>query len=199
MGESKNVETKLNLKILRMWLRGIGLPIIFIILRASHMGWAPWSIICGVFVVLIWVLNSIWAAILANQLARSRHWGLSLLVSILPAIFVITISTLPQAIGMISDLGDGVHFLAERHSYLTKIANVPQTGQPKLIMLDLDGVFSMNAIVYDESDEIVLPAERRSNSWKARAEKNLICVPSARAFLTFSGLTKHFYLTSFSC
>ena len=66
-------------------------------------------------------------------------------------------------------------------------------------MFDLNGVFVMNAIVYDESDEIGLPADKRSYSWNSRAEKSLICVPYARPFLTFSGLTNHFYLTSFSC
>lgn len=60
-------------------------------------------------------------------------------------------------------MGDELHLLANRQTCLTKIAAIPQTGEPKLVAFELGGIIGFtDAIVYDESDEFGLSADKRS-------------------------------------
>ena len=100
-----------------------------------------------------------------------------------------------------NDIGDELHFLAMRSTYLERIGKLPQTGEYRLVEFDPGGMIgASNAIMYDESDELTLPSDRRSKAWKDRMS-TIDCEPDAHPmlFLQYTGLARHFYLAGFAC
>ena len=187
-------------RVFRTWFLAICIPIAMILLVASPEGWGLLFVVFGMPVALvIWALNSLWAAVLALRLARQKRWIGTLLISTLPTLLTIGLVTMPTPIRIIENLGDELHFLAMRRTYLAEIAAIPPMSEPRLVEFNLGGMsWAHRSIVYDESDELNLPSDERSQAWQDRAS-TLFCEPDARPFLRFTGLTQHFFLASFSC
>ena len=116
-------------------------------------------------------------------------------------LLIVSALTMPLPIRFIFIAGDEVHFLVYRSSYLGEIAQIHADGEPKLAQFDLGGFPSTTttAIVYDESDEIIQPAGKRSSGWNDKAGKVLYCEPEVLPFLRLGRLTEHFYLALFTC
>ncbi len=184
------------------WGLGIGIPLGLIVLRASPLGSDLFIVVFGIPVALmIWALNSVWAAMLVVQCARSRQWHQALPMLIFPALLLASVLVPRAFLYVLNDMGDELHFIAMRSMYLEEISAIPLTGQPRLVEFDLGGmIWAHSAIVYDESDELALPTDRRSRAWKDR-ESTLDCEPDVHPllFLRITGLAKHFYLASFPC
>jgi len=67
-------------------------------------------------------------------------------------------------------------------------------GEPRLAIFSWDGISIVRAIVYDESDEIVLPADQQSEGWKRRAAKTELSCG-----FTGAPLGDHFYIVVMGC
>ena len=70
-------------------------------------------------------------------------------------------------------IGEYVRFRLVRSDYLAEIAALPSDKEPRTIVFVLseDGYFTItnyHLVVYDESEEVTLPAAQRSASWKAK-------------------------------
>jgi len=94
-------------------------------------------------------------------------------------------------------------FLRESH-YTRIVEQLPSDSGPKLIVFNWGaggafggGVFYV--LAYDESGEIALPADARSQSWKARASKQpyLSTVDDCKSDVR--RIKSHFYLVSTNC
>ena len=75
-------------RVFRTWVLAIGMPLALILLRTSDFGWTFWGFVCDVFIVLAWLLNTVWAVVLAVRLVRHKRWPGALLISILPVLLV---------------------------------------------------------------------------------------------------------------
>lgn len=78
--------------------------------------------------------------------------------------------------------GDRLELVATLPSYSREIANLPHKEGPRIATFfwrDLNLGFGLDFgyefLVYDESDEIALPAEQRSAAWKKNAGTDLEC------------------------
>jgi hypothetical protein len=94
-----------------------------------------------------------------------------------------------------------------RRRYLDEIAKLAPTGEPRLKLFEWGqsggaGVNSLiDTLVYDESDEILLPAKARSAAWRDRAGKlcpgTPMCAvlwPLAEKSAIVRKIDGHFYL-----
>lgn len=177
-------------------------PLTLILLRASLFGFTFAGVLLGCFILLLWVFNAVWAVLLAIRSTQHDCLRRALISWLIPILFILSIFVAPKPIWLINRLGDEIHFFVMRNAYLTEIARIPQSLKPKLVVFDLGGMFGTSqAIVYDESDELSLSANKRSEAWQQRTEKTqLSCEPIfAETFLRFTGLTKHFYMVTYSC
>lgn len=78
--------------------------------------------------------------------------------------------------------GDRLELVATLPSYSREIASLPHKEGPRIatfvwrdLNLGFGLAFGYEFLVYDESDEIALPAEQRSAAWKKNAGTDLEC------------------------
>jgi len=81
-----------------------------------------------------------------------------------------------------------------RPYYDRAVASLPST-RPRLIVFNWGGMaWASGGLVYDESNEVTLPAGRQSAAWKAKAANTeLGCGYGIQS------LWSHYYLASFAC
>jgi hypothetical protein len=146
-------------------------------------------------VLVLWVLAALCAAWFAVRNFNRSKWRSALPALVLP---IVLFCAIPGRFRLVQSCGELGHFLlfrARRSDYVARVAAMPDDGRPKLAIFSLGGmVWYSEAIVYDESDELVLPPEQRSASWTERARHlEFVCGFWARP------LGDHFYLVGFSC
>ncbi|MEC4593925.1 hypothetical protein VPG91_23195 [Nitrospirillum amazonense] len=137
----------------------------------------------------------------ARQAVRARRDGLprrAVSLALLPLAFLVTVVQPRLVMGGVQSLGDHLHFAKGRPSYLAQVRALADTGEPKLLVWGWGGfIVASTSLVYDESDEVTLPPERQSASWKARTEHtDLACPYGYRARTTLGG---HFYAVGVGC
>ena len=92
------------------------------------------------------------------------------------------------------EYGELIHFKLMRAEYEAQIRQLPTERGPRLAVFGWGGFVVGHGVVYDESDEIALPAAEQSAAWKARiAETELTC----GAWGTPVG--GHFYIVRIGC
>ncbi len=117
-------------------------------------------------------------------------------VSIVPLAVLIAAWQPFTFIHLTNRLGDAVHFALMRASYLAKVEALPATGQPHFAVFHRGGmVWASNGVVYDESDEIVLPRGQQSDAAKRRLNRSELGCGE----YTVQRLGAHFYAADFSC
>jgi hypothetical protein len=93
--------------------------------------------------------------------------------------------------------GDYVHFQVSRSSYEKQVSATPTSDGLRFVRFDWGG-FMLNPIevVYDESDEVALQEDQRSEAWKER-----VGIRSEYYGCSFGALplAKHYYIVRFSC
>lgn len=197
----KSNQAGLKSRVFWTWVLGVGTPLAWIVLRVS-LGWSVYGLPLDIALVVVWLLNAYWAGALVLRFARSRQWDRALPMSILPALFAASVMAPHPFLYTVNDVGDELHFLAMRSTYLKEVRALPRTDEPRLVEFDLGGmIWTHGAILYDESDELSLPPGQRSLAWHDRASKIDCCEPDADPplFLQWTGLARHFYLASFPC
>ncbi len=83
----------------------------------------------------------------------------------------------------------------KRAAYLADIAKLAMDKGPRLAIFDWGGFAGSHAVVYDESDEIMLSKEKRSEAWKERiAGTELAC-----GVVAAEPVGRHFYIVRIGC
>jgi hypothetical protein len=160
-----------------------------------------WRLVPLVFIPALAVLVGWTAALIRNMTLRRWRRVISVLLA-------------PVAAGALFVAADAAGVNAPRirleigkRRYLDEIAKLAPTGEPRLKLFDWGqsggaGVNSLiDTLVYDESDEILLPAKERSAAWQARAGKlcpgTPMCAmvwPLAEKSVVVKKIEGHFYL-----
>lgn len=141
----------------------------------------------GAFEALI-VVHLLWwgAALVVFMLIliwlSCRQWRRAASAVVLPASVLAAVFNLHFVGRATIWAGDRLELAATLPTYSRKIANLPHKEGPQIasfLWRDLHLGFGLalgyEFLVYDESDEIALPAERRSAAWRENAGGDLEC------------------------
>jgi hypothetical protein len=144
------------------------------------------------FVLLGWALAALAAMASAIWWAAGRAWRQVVMASIL---LVVTVVAAAGGVwGYAIDLGEHIHFYAVRNQYLDRVAHSSAPVGERLEVFDWGGFGVSHAVVYDDSDEIQLPPENQSESWKRRIQGTEL-----ECGVWGSPLGNHFYLVRIGC
>ncbi|MCP4620777.1 MAG: hypothetical protein GY844_30590 [Bradyrhizobium sp.] len=112
--------------------------------------------------------------------------------SILPLVTLIAIGNANLVWPLAIETGERIHFQAMRSTHLEDVSKLP-LGEPRFTFWHWGGFGVGHGVVYDESDEIVLPEQ--SAAWKKRVAGTEIGVCGAWG----TPLGNHFYLVRTGC
>jgi hypothetical protein len=165
-------------------------PLVLIILWTGPFNLA----FLGVPVLLmVWACSALVASGMAALSARARDWRRAVSKSVLPIATLVAIAHADSIWGLAIDIGEKIHFQAMRRSYLEDVSKLPTSSEPRFAMWSWGGFVIGHAVVYDESDEIVLPEP--SPAWKKRVADTEVGLCGAWG----SPLGDHFYLVRTGC
>ena len=147
-----------------------------------------------------WIGWAAWSAARAAMLGLHRQWPRASVMAVFPLCAAIVWTNTDSLSHGVLDLGDSLHFYLWHADYVRRLEALPNDGR-KLAMFDLGGmIWAGRGILYDETDEVMLPTEKQSADWKARAQNTeLFCGAATRPLLGPIGLRRHWYLSSFWC
>ena len=114
-------------------------------------------------------------------------------MSTLPLATIIAVANFDTFWPLAMETGERIHFQAMRRSYLEEVSKLPPTDEPRFALWHWGGFVVGHAVVYDESDEIVLPEQ--SPAWKKRVANTEVGLCGAWG----SPLGDHFYLVRTGC
>jgi hypothetical protein len=175
---------------------------------------------------LAWVVLGLLSAVWSVQYVRKRACLYGLLCLILPAVMLPSIvqqSVVQQkflrqvgvprgemspvvillAMGTLLEpavhVGDVAHFLAVKPSYDKEIGMLP-ADDSRFHEFNWGGMlFASKGVVYDETDQIVMPKDRRSASWLARVKETDLMCGGSELVAPVRPLWSHYYLAYFGC
>jgi hypothetical protein len=165
-------------------------PITLIILWSG-----PFDLVfLGVPVLFIaWACSALLALGLAITSARARDWRRAVSMSVLPLGTLVVIANADTVWPLAMEPGERLHFQAMRRNYLEDVSKLPSSGEPRFAVWNWGGFVVGHAVVYDESDEIVLPEQ--SSAWKKRVANTEVGMCGAWG----SPLGDHFCLVRTGC
>jgi len=175
----------------------LGVPATIVICRASPIGPDFVYVMLGIPALLtLGAIAALCAAVLAVNAARVGAWRRAISYALLPAA-VLPIVPEPFAfVRFCNGIGNIVHFEIMREHYLSVIKSLPDTGQPKLLVINWGGmVWASNGVIYDASDEAALPAGKQSADWIERASRTELSCGG----YSITPMGGHFYLADFPC
>jgi hypothetical protein len=150
------------------------------------------------FLVILWAVAAVRSGIWSIAYVRNGDWQKSILAAAFPLLLILVASDPLHFISFTQYAGDVLHFAAAKPGYDREIASMPATP-PRWREFNWGGMlFASRGVLYDQSDEVALPAGRQSKAWLARArDTDLMCgrpsVPSVQA------LWGHYYIAGFGC
>ena len=145
--------------------------------------------------LVLWFSAALVAVARGILAARSGFRRRSLSLAVLP-VLVLTAAVQPIAfVRFCCHVGDILHFEIMRPYYLAQVSEMPN-GAPRLAVFNWGGmVWASTGVIYDESDEVALPAGRQSVAWQERANRtDLVCEGYG-----VEPMGGHFYLGYFPC
>jgi hypothetical protein len=146
--------------------------------------WAP----SFAFWVVIVLGFAVWAFV---RSVRGRHWRSALSTLALPALIV---ASLPIA-NLTDVLVNQMHYLIFRSEYLSSIEKESKTAEGRLRIFDWGGnvMIGFNRfLVFDESDEIMLPPAQRSDTFKKKLRAHGFM--DEERFRQVQSVDSHFYV-----
>ena len=165
-------------------------PLILVILWTGPFDLA----LFGVPVLFMtWACSALLAFGIAIISAGARDWRRVLSMSVLPLATLVIVANGSTVWALAMDTGERIHFQAMRRSYLEDVAKLPQSGEPRFTVWRWGGFGIGHAVVYDESDEIML--REQSSAWKKRVANTEVGMCGAWG----SPLGDHFYLVRTGC
>lgn len=155
-----------------------------------------WSaVLLSLVIVPLWALAGVVSLVSSIRSASRRAWRRSLMTSILPLTLVLVATNPLGFVGWCDHIGEVGRFIVSKPYYDHRIASLPADQRPGPVVFVWDGFLgTWNGVVYDKTDEVALPADRRSAAWLARARNaELGCNDAVRP------LWDHYYLGVFWC
>ena len=138
------------------------------------------------------------ATLVAIAAARRKAWRRAVSAAVLPAAIIAAGLNFTAFSRLCVEVGDRVHFYLKQSEYMGEVRAERSPGEPVLKVWNWGGMLlSSKGVVYDESDEIALPADQQSAEWKNRVSRSggeLACNGYG-----FEPLGAHFYLAYFPC
>lgn len=173
----------------------LGVPSVLIVLTALGVSKLVIVFLAIPALALVWASAGICSFIWSVRSAVRKAWRRSFFALILPVILVFVALNPLQFLHACDRIGRTARFAVTKPAYDRQIAALPANQRPRLIVFTWDGFLSFsNGLLYDETDQIRLPRDRRSSDWLAQAGKTeLICSYSA------DPLWDHYYFINFSC
>jgi hypothetical protein len=148
----------------------------------------------GVPVLLVmWACAALCASGVAIFSARARDWRRAISMSVLPLATFVAIVNNGTVWQLAVETGERIHFRAVRRGYLEDVSKLPSSGEPRFAIWDWGGFVTGHAVIYDESDEIVLAEQ--SSAWKKRVADTVVGKCGAWG----SPLGDHFYIVRTGC
>jgi len=135
----------------------------------------PWGFVAVVAVCLFWVVSAFGAFVAALVWLRRRAWRRSVSTLVLPAIALAAFLNESFVAHATIRVGSDLQLLLTLPTYSREISKMPADEGPRLgvfMWRDLNGFgldLGYELLVFDESDEIALPAQDRSEGWKEKA------------------------------
>jgi hypothetical protein len=145
------------------------------------------------------VLLTAWTCLALLALAKAifsvcaREWRRAGSMSILPFMTLVAVTHANVLWPLATETGERLHFQAMRRTYLEDVSNLPSSSEPRFAMWRWGGFGVGHAVVYDESDEIVLP--QKSSAWIKRVADTEVGLCGAWG----TPLGNHFYLVRTGC
>jgi hypothetical protein len=174
-----------------------GVPLALVLLGASPFGNNIIYVIAGMPLLLsLWLGAACWWLILCIAFAMKRSWRSSLKCAVAPIVALIVCFYPVTFLRGANYLGDILHFAAAYPYYESVVAQKQGEATPRIIVFNWGGmVWASSGVVYDDSDEVALPAGKQSAKWLASPDlAELSCGGfSARP------LWSHYYLVFFPC
>jgi hypothetical protein len=176
---------------------GLGIPILLAVLAASPLETDLAYVVVGIPSLLVcWLVVGCWSAALCAGWLVQRQNQLAVKAAILPAVLVAVVFNPLRFVHFCNYCGDVVHFVLARHYYDGRIASMPATEQPRLIVFNWGGmIWASRGLVYDESDQVALPPGQQSEAWLAQAASSEL---GCRGY-SVQALWSHYYLAQFPC
>jgi hypothetical protein len=140
-----------------------------------------------------WAWSALLALVFAIFSASTHLWWRAASLSILPLVTLVVIANAGTAETLAMETGERIHFQAMRRSYLADVSKLPSSGEPRFAMWIWGGFVIGHGVIYDESDEIVLPV--KSPTWKKRVANTEVVECGAWG----TPLGNHFYLVRTGC
>ena len=153
-----------------------------------------WTMLIAPIVLVIWANAALFALVFAIFSAIERAWRRSVSMLILPLVSLAALLNFGSVWLFAINAGETLHFQFMRTNYLAQVANLPPDRGPRLAVFNWGGFVVSHGVVYDRSDEILLPPVKQSPEWNTRiAGTELEC--------GFSGypLGDHFYNVRIYC
>jgi hypothetical protein len=175
----------------------VGVPLALVLLAASPVGNEFFYVIAGIPLLLtIWLGAACWSLIICIASAMQRGWRSSLKFAVAPiAALIVCFYPVTFVRGAIY-LGDVLHFTAAYPYYQRVVAQKAGEGAPRIIVFNWGGmVWASSGVVYDDSDEVSLPAGTQSAKWLASPDLAELGCGGFRA----RPLWSHYYLVFFPC
>ena len=114
-------------------------------------------------------------------------------MSVLPFMTIVVAAHADVLWPLAIETGERLHFQAMRLTYLEDVSNLASSGERRFAMWRWGGFGVGHAVVYDESDEIVLP--QQSSAWTKRVADTEVGLCGAWG----TPLGYHFYLVRTGC
>jgi len=145
-------------------------------------------------VIVAWSAAAVAALVFATVRAVARSWRTAITAAILPLVTLVAASQAETVWTGSIAIGERIHFHAMRSHYLARVARSSAPEGRRLEVFRWGGFGVSHGVVYDESDEILLPPEMQSADWKRRIRgTELMCGVWGEP------LGDHFYLVRFGC
>jgi hypothetical protein len=158
-------------------------------------------LVVALVVFIIWACSALLALGIAIFSASVGQWRRAVSMAVLPLVKLVLIANAGTVGPLATEMRYRIHFHAMRRNYLEDVSKLPSSGELRFAVWDWGplepggltlltrGLELHNEVVYDESDEIALPLQERSSTWKKR-----MADPSVGSCGVLESLGNHFYL-----
>jgi hypothetical protein len=169
---------------------------------------------------LVWALLALFSAVWSVQYVREGLFLYGLLSLVLPGVMLASLmhqaEVLPAGVpraevlvfgmfrpsGLLEPAmhaGDVAHFFVVKPSYDKIIAMLPNDGS-RFDEFNWGGLlFASKGVVYDETDQIAMPKDRRSAAWLARVGGGDLMCGGSDLVAPVQPLWSHYYVAGFGC
>ena len=157
----------------------VAFPIVLVLAWIAADLWSGFILLAA---YLLWWGGALLVFFVVLGCLLGRQWRKAVSALVLPASTIAALFNLHFVGRATIWAGDRLELVAMLPTYSREIANLPHKEGPRIatflwrdLNLGFGLAFGYEFLVYDESDEIALPAEQRSAAWRENAGSDLKC------------------------